>query len=64
MIQKKGGGGGGVAKLEEWADSFSTEYALYPVGDDRITVEITGVYDENAVIVDLGGTGSLYFIIQ
>lgn len=29
-----------VAKLEERAESYSTEYAVYPVGDDRITVEI------------------------
>ena len=31
-----------VAKLEERAESYSTEYAVYPVGDDRITVEIPG----------------------
>ena len=39
-----------VAKLEERAESYSTEYAVYPVGDDRITVEIPGVYDANAVL--------------
>ncbi len=50
-----------VAKLEERAESYSTEYAVYPVGDDRITVEIPGVYDANAVLEDLGSPGSLYF---
>lgn len=53
-----------VAKLEERAESYSTEYAVYPVGDDRITVEIPGVYDANAVLEDLGSPGSLYFIVQ
>lgn len=53
-----------VAKLEERAESYSTEYAVYPVGDDRITVEIPGVYDANAVLEDLGSPGSLYFIAQ
>lgn len=53
-----------VAKLEERAETYSTEYAVYPVGDDRITVEIPGVYDANAVLEDLGSPGSLYFIVQ
>ena len=52
-----------VAKLEERAESYSTEYAVYPVGDDRITVEIPGVYDANTVLEDLGSPGSLYFIV-
>lgn len=34
------------------------------MGDDRITVEIPGVYDANAVLEDLGSPGSLYFIVQ
>jgi SecD/SecF fusion protein len=53
-----------VAKLEERAESYSTEYAVYQVGDDRITVEIPGVYDANAVLEDLGSPGTLYFITQ
>ena len=48
-----------LAKLEERAESYSTEYSVYPVGDDRITVEIPGVYDANAVLQDLGSPGSL-----
>jgi SecD/SecF fusion protein len=53
-----------VAKLEERAESYSTEYSVYQVGDDRITVEIPGVYDANAVLEDLGSPGTLYFITQ
>ena len=51
-----------IAKLEERAENYSTEYSVYPVGDDRITVEIPGVYDANAVLEELGSPGSLYFI--
>lgn len=51
-----------IAKLEERASSYTTEYSVYQVGDDRITVEIPGVYDANAVLEELGAPGSLYFI--
>ena len=53
-----------ISKLEERASSYTTEYSVYAVGDDRITVEIPGVYDANAVLEDLGSPGSLYFIRQ
>lgn len=53
-----------VKKLEQRAENYSTEYSVYPVGDDRITVEIPGVYDANAVLEELGSPGSLYFITQ
>jgi SecD/SecF fusion protein len=52
------------SKLEERAESYTTEYAVYTSGDDRITVEIPGVYDANQVLEDLGSPGSLYFIVQ
>jgi len=51
-----------IAKLEERAENYSTEYAVYQVGDDRITVEIPGVFDANAVLEELGSPGALYFI--
>ena len=51
-----------IAKLEERASSYTTEYSVYQVGVDRITVEIPGVYDANEVLEDLGAPGSLYFI--
>lgn len=34
-----------IAKLEERAESYTTEYSVYKSGDDRITVEIPGVED-------------------
>ena len=52
------------SKLEERAESYTTEYAVYQSGTDRITVEIPGVYDANQVLEDLGSPGSLYFIVQ
>ena len=51
-----------IAKLEQRAENYTTEYSVYQVGDDRITVEIPGVYDANAVLEELGSPGSLYFI--
>ena len=53
-----------IAKLEERAESYTTEYSVYKSGDDRITVEIPGVEDPNKVLEDLGSPGSLYFIAQ
>ncbi len=53
-----------IAKLEERAENYTTEYAVYQAGNDRITVEIPGVYDANAVLEELGSPGSLYFIVQ
>ena len=53
-----------IAKMEERASNYSTEYAVYQVGTDRITVEIPGVFDANAVLEELGSPGALYFIVQ
>lgn len=53
-----------IAKLEERAENYSTEYAVYQVGEDRITVEIPGVFDANAVLEELGSPGELYFIAE
>lgn len=53
-----------IAKMEERAENYSTEYAVYQVGDDRITVEIPGVFDANAVLEELGSPGALYFIVH
>jgi SecD/SecF fusion protein len=45
-----------IAKLEERAESYTTEYSVYKSGDDRITVEIPGVEDPNKVLEDLGSS--------
>lgn len=46
------------------SDSSTTEANVYQVGDDRITVEIPGVTDANAILEELGSPGTLYFIKQ
>lgn len=48
-------------KLEKRIHNFSTEATAYKEGDDRITVEIPGAYDADAVLEELGKPGSLYF---
>ena len=48
-------------KLEKRIHNFSTEATAYKQGDDRITVEIPGAYDADAVLKELGKPGSLYF---
>ncbi|MBO5564875.1 MAG: protein translocase subunit SecD [Lachnospiraceae bacterium] len=49
-------------KLQMRAESFSTEAQVYREGNDRITVEIPGETDADAVLANLGSPGSLYFI--
>lgn len=44
------------------AQSATTEANVYPVGDRRISVEIPGVTDANAILEELGTPGQLYFI--
>ena len=51
-----------VFKLRKRVDQYSTESNVYPEGDRRITIEIPGVTDANAILEDLGNPGSLYFI--
>ncbi len=46
------------------SESATTEASVYPVGDDRITVEIPGVTDANALLEELGTPGAIYFIAQ
>lgn len=46
------------------SESSTTEASVYPVGDDRITVEIPGVTDANALLEELGTPGSIYFIAE
>ncbi len=45
-------------------ESSTTEANVYRVGDDRITVEIPGVSDANALLEELGTPGTLYFISE
>lgn len=50
-----------IYKLQKRVESYSTEVSVYQEGDDRITVEIPGVKDANAILEELGKPGSLEF---
>lgn len=49
-------------KLELRVSQFSTESEVYTEGEDKITVDIPGVYDSQTVIDELGKPGSLMFV--
>lgn len=51
-----------VYKLQRRVEEYSTEAQAYQQGDDRISIEIPGVQDANAILEELGQPGSLYFI--
>ena len=53
-----------VYKLEQRVAVFSTESEVYTEGDDKITVDIPGAYDAQAVLEELGKPGSLMFVTQ
>ncbi len=50
-----------VYKLQQRADTYSSEAAVYQEGSDRINVEIPGVTDVNTILEELGQPGSLEF---
>ncbi len=51
-----------VEKLKQRIYAYSTEASVYKEGKDRISIEIPGVYDADAILKDLGRPGTLYFI--
>ncbi|MBR6257648.1 MAG: protein translocase subunit SecD [Lachnospiraceae bacterium] len=51
-----------VFKLKKRIDQYSTEANVYSEGSNRISIEIPGVTDANAILKELGSPGSLYFI--
>lgn len=53
-----------ITKLEKRVEGKSTESQVYPAGNNRITVEIPGVTDANAILEELGTPGSLEFLDQ
>ena len=50
-----------IYKLQKRVEGYSTEAVVYQEGGDRITVEIPGVTDANAILEELGKPGSLEF---
>ena len=53
-----------IYKMQQRVSQYSTEAYVYQEGANRITVEIPGVTDANAILEELGTPGSLYFIAQ
>jgi len=51
-----------IEKLRKRVEKYSTEANVYQEGDNRISIEIPGVTDAEAVLADLGSPGLLYFI--
>lgn len=51
-----------VYKLQQRVQGYSTEALVYKEGSDRVSIEIPGLSDANAVLEELGRPGSLYFI--
>jgi len=51
-----------IEKLRSRIEKYSTESGVYQEGDRRISIEIPGVQDAEAVLADLGSPGQLYFI--
>ena len=51
-----------IMKLRKRIDKYSTESQVYKEGIDRISIEIPGVSDADAILADLGSPGQLYFI--
>ena len=51
-----------VYKMQRRVEQYSTEAQAYQEGNDRVSIEIPGVEDANAILEELGQPGSLYFI--
>ena len=51
-----------IYKLQKRVEQYSTEATVYQEGDNRISIENTGVTDANEILSELGQPGSLYFI--
>lgn len=53
-----------IGKLQQRVFKYSNEALVYQEGADRISIEIPGVSDANAILEELGRPGQLYFISQ
>ena len=51
-----------IEKLRKRIEKYSTESDVYQEGTNRISIEIPGVSDAEAVLADMGSPGLLYFI--
>ena len=46
-----------IYKMQQRADNYSTESAVYQEGDRRVVVDIPGVQDANRILEELGNAG-------
>lgn len=53
-----------IDKLRQRVFEYNAEALVYQEGSDRISIEIPGVTDANAILEDLGKPGEMYFIYQ
>ncbi len=53
-----------IYKLQKRIENYSTESEVYKEGSKRITVEIPGVTDANAILEELGKPGDLSFNLE
>ena len=51
-------------KLELRVSNYSNESEVYTEGDNRITVDIPGAYDAEAILNELGKPGSIMFVTK
>ena len=51
-----------VYTMPRGGEQYSTAAQAYPDAHDRVSIEIPGVEDANAILEELGQPGSLYFI--
>jgi SecD/SecF fusion protein len=51
-----------IYKMQKRMENYSNEAIVYKEGNDRISIEIPGVSDANAILEDLGKPGSLFFV--
>lgn len=50
-----------ISKLQKRVEQYSNEALVYQQGDNRISIEIPGASDANAILEELGKPGSLSF---
>lgn len=51
-----------VDRLQQRADTYSTDSNVYKEGSNRISIEIPGVTDANEILEDMGKPGALEFL--
>lgn len=53
-----------VYRLQRRVENYSTEAKVYTSGENRITIDIPGATDANAILAELGEPGTLNFVVD